>query len=172
MSRNDDMRRLATCAPRSASCFASALLILSTAARTMASAALSETTTTLLLFREARQSRMAATSSSRTWWSGSLTLASWGGLVAAVLLGLAFGLGVVAVLHTACSTLAFTWVLENPASRMTRLTLGSSRMETTSCSSSILTASTGCCWLSTEPRRWCACARLNAATSALERDGG
>ncbi|BAS89159.1 Os04g0416450 [Oryza sativa Japonica Group] len=92
-----------------------------------------------------------------------------------VLLGLGFWFGgalvAVVVLH-ACSTLALTWVLEKPASRMTRLTLGSSRMETTSCSSSIFTASTGCCWVSTDPRRWCACARLNAATSALESDGG
>uniref|UniRef100_A0A0A9HAI6 Uncharacterized protein n=1 Tax=Arundo donax TaxID=35708 RepID=A0A0A9HAI6_ARUDO len=45
-------------------------------------------------------------------------------------------------------------------------------MEMTSCSSSILTASTGCCCVSTDPLRWCACARLKAATSALERDGG
>jgi hypothetical protein len=94
---------------------------------------------------------------------------------APVQLGLGFWFGgalvAVVVLH-ACSTLALTWVLEKPASRMTRLTLGSSRMETTSCSSSIFTASTGCCWVSTDPRRWCACARLNAATSALESDGG
>lgn len=27
----------------------------------------------------------------------------------------------------------------------------------------------GCCWFSMEPRRWCACARLKAATKALER---
>uniref|UniRef100_A0A0A9GQR1 Uncharacterized protein n=1 Tax=Arundo donax TaxID=35708 RepID=A0A0A9GQR1_ARUDO len=76
--------------------------------------------------------------------------------------------------ETDCSTLALTCVLEKPASRMTRLTLGSSRMEMTSCSSSIFTGSTAgcCCCVSTDPRRWCACARLKAATSALERDGG
>uniref|UniRef100_A0A0A9HIL6 Uncharacterized protein n=1 Tax=Arundo donax TaxID=35708 RepID=A0A0A9HIL6_ARUDO len=56
---------------------------------------------------------------------------------------------------------------------MTRLTLGSSRMETMSCSSSTLAASTGGGggWPSTAPRRWCACARLNAATSALDSTG-
>ena len=76
---------------------------------------------------------------------------------------------------TACSTLALTWVLEKPASRMTRLTLGSSRMEMMSCSISTLAASGGGGggWPapSTAPRRWCACARLNAATSALDSTG-
>jgi hypothetical protein len=48
---------------------------------------------------------------------------------------------------------------ENDASRMTRLMEGSSRMESTSCSSSTLTARSGCCATLGHTRRRCACVR-------------
>lgn len=70
-----------------------------------------------------------------------------------------------------CSIVALTAGLEKLASRMTRLTLGSSSMDMISCSSSTLTAKSGCCCCSGQPRRWWACARFNAAMSAFETGG-
>lgn len=63
------------------------------------------------------------------------------------------------------------------ASRITLLTLGSSKMEMMSCSSSTLMAKRGCrcwscyCWSSMQPLLWWAWARLRAAMRALEREG-
>ncbi|KAF0924861.1 hypothetical protein E2562_014946, partial [Oryza meyeriana var. granulata] len=64
-----------------------------------------------------------------------------------------------------CSMMDLTAAEEKDASRMTRLTDGSSRMDNTSCSSSTLTARGA---TSGHPRRCCACARLSAATSTFD----
>lgn len=75
------------------------------------------------------------------------------------------------LLFNDCSIVALTAGLEKLASRMTRLTLGSSSIDIISCSSSTFTAKSGCCCCSGQPRRWWACARFNAAMSALETGG-
>lgn len=63
-------------------------------------------------------------------------------------------------------------VLEKPASLITLLTLGSSRIDIMSCSNSTLIVKRGCCCCcSTQPLLWWACALLRAAISALEREG-
>ena len=65
-----------------------------------------------------------------------------------------------------------TAVLEKPASLMTLLTLGSSRIDMMRCSSSTLMVRRGCCCCcSMHPLLWWAWALFNAAMRALEREG-
>lgn len=69
----------------------------------------------------------------------------------------------------ASSRLFFTWVLEKPASHITLLTLGPSRINMISCSISTFTAKRGTCCCSGHPLSWCACARFSAATRNLSK---